>query len=69
MLEVTRRGLEFFGYRVVAAASAAEATTVAAERGNEISVLVTDMILPGQHGTGLAEELIAAKPRPQKLDS
>ncbi len=62
VLEVTRRGLEFFGYRVVAAASAAEATTVAAERGNEISVLVTDMILPGQHGTGLAEELIADWP-------
>lgn len=62
VLEVARRGLEFFGYRVVAAASAAEATTVAAERGNEISVLVTDLILPGQHGMGLAEELIADWP-------
>ena len=62
VLEVARRGLEFFGYRVVAAASAAEATTVAAERGGEISVLVTDIVLPGQRGTGLAEELIADWP-------
>ncbi len=62
VLEVTRRGLEYFGYHVVAAGSAAEATTVAAERGNEISVLVTDVILPGQLGTGLAEELIADWP-------
>lgn len=62
VLEVARRGLEFFGYRVVTAASAAEATAVAAERGNEISVLVTDVILPGQRGTGLAQELIADWP-------
>lgn len=62
VLEVARRGLEFFGYRVVAAGSAAEATTIAAARGEEIAVLVTDVILPGQRGTGLAKELIADWP-------
>jgi PAS domain S-box-containing protein len=62
VLKVSQRVLERFGYRVVTAASAAEATTYAAERGAEISLLVTDVMMPGQRGTGLAQELLAEWP-------
>ncbi|MGE0442397.1 MAG: ATP-binding protein [Gemmatimonadales bacterium] len=57
VLIVARRGLEQFGYRVVTASSAAEATAIAAERGREIRLLLTDVMMPGQRGTGLAQEL------------
>ena len=62
VLRFAQRGLEMFGYRVVAAQSAAEATTIAAERGGEIALLVTDVMMPGQRGTGLAQELVADWP-------
>jgi len=57
VLRVTRRALEQFGYRVLAAESAAEATALAAERGADIALLVSDVMMPGQRGTGLAREL------------
>ncbi len=59
---VASRGLEQYGYRVLTAASAAQATTLAAERGNEIGLLVTDIMMPGQRGPGLAQELVADWP-------
>lgn len=62
VLMVARRGLEQYGYRVLTAASAAEATTLAAERGGEIALLVTDVMMPGQRGTGLAQELVGDWP-------
>jgi PAS domain S-box-containing protein len=62
VLRVARRGLEQLGYRVLAAQSAAEATALAGERGAEISLLVTDVMMPGQRGTGLAAELKAELP-------
>lgn len=62
VLLVTKLGLEQFGYRVLAASSAAEATAIAAEKGAEIAALVTDVIMPGQRGPGLAEELLADWP-------
>jgi CheY-like chemotaxis protein len=57
VLRVAKRGLEQFGYHVIAAQGAAEATAIAAERGREIAILVTDVMMPGQRGTGLAVEL------------
>jgi len=62
VLMVASRGLAQYGYRVLTAASAAEATTLAAERGNEIALLVTDIMMPGQRGPGLAQELVAEWP-------
>jgi CheY-like chemotaxis protein len=62
VLRLTERGLELFGYRVLAAQSAAEATALAAERGSEIALLITDVMMPGQRGTGLAKELVAEWP-------
>jgi two-component system, cell cycle sensor histidine kinase and response regulator CckA len=62
VLRVARRGLEGLGYRVLPAQSAAEATAIAAELGTEIALLVTDVMMPGQRGTGLAAELQAELP-------
>lgn len=62
VLRLAERGLELFGYRVLACQSAAEATALAAERGAEIALLVTDVMMPGQRGTGLAQELVAEWP-------
>lgn len=62
VLRVARRGLEQDGYRVLAAQGAAEATAIAAEHGKEIDLLVTDVMMPGQRGTGLATELLAEWP-------
>jgi signal transduction histidine kinase len=57
VLRVASRSLERFGYRVYSAGSAAQATAIAAERGRELDLLLTDVSMPGQRGTGLAEEL------------
>ncbi|MFN2315559.1 MAG: ATP-binding protein [Gemmatimonadales bacterium] len=62
ILNLGRRLLEGFGYRVLAAGSAAEATAIAAERGQELDLLLTDIVMPGQHGPDLAEELLADHP-------
>lgn len=62
ILHLGRRLLEGFGYRVVPAGSAAEATAVAAERGTELDLLLTDVVMPGQHGPDLAEELLQEHP-------
>ncbi len=67
ILQLARRLLEGFGYRVLPAASAAEATALAAEHGAEVDLLVTDVVMPGQHGPDLAEELLAEHSRLQVL--
>jgi two-component system, cell cycle sensor histidine kinase and response regulator CckA len=62
ILNLGRRLLEGFGYRVLAAGSAAEATAIAGERGSEVDLLLTDIVMPGQHGPDLAEELLVDHP-------
>jgi CheY-like chemotaxis protein len=57
VLAVSRRALERYGYRVLAAASSAEASTLAAEHGGGVDLLVSDVVMPGQNGPELAEEL------------
>lgn len=62
ILNLGRRLLEGFGYRVLTAGSAAEATAIAAEQGREVDLLLTDIVMPGQHGPDLAEELLLEHP-------
>jgi two-component system cell cycle sensor histidine kinase/response regulator CckA len=58
----TKRQLESLGYRVVAFASAAEALpTLLSDQ--KLSLLITDVVLPGVSGRELAEELSRARPR------
>jgi DNA-binding NtrC family response regulator len=57
VLAVSRRALERYGYRVLAAAGSAEASAIAAEQRGGVDLLVSDVVMPGQNGPELAEEL------------
>jgi len=61
--EVTQEVLESAGYRVLIAQNAAEATEIYRERGTEVDLLLTDVILPGETGKQLASKLRWAQPR------
>jgi PAS domain S-box-containing protein len=58
----TRRALETAGYRVLAAASGAEALAVATAHHGPIALLVTDVVMPGLGGREVAERVAAARP-------
>ncbi|MEO6994223.1 MAG: ATP-binding protein, partial [Lacunisphaera sp.] len=61
--ELGRNALTRQGYRVLLAASGREALVVWAEHKAEISLLLTDMIMPdGMTGSELAQQLIREKP-------
>ncbi len=53
VLNVTRRTLEAFGYRVITAADGAEAIGLHAIRRQEIDVVLTDMVMPVMDGPAL----------------
>lgn len=55
--EVTCEVLRSAGYRVLAAKKAAEASAIYEERGAEVDLLVTDVILPGETGRELGARL------------
>jgi two-component system, cell cycle sensor histidine kinase and response regulator CckA len=55
--EVTREVLQSAGYRVLVAKNATEAGDVYKQRGYEVDLLVTDVILPGETGRVLAARL------------
>ena len=50
-----QRALEAYGYRVLVAQDAGAARQVAREAQETIQLLVTDVVLPGTRGRGLAE--------------
>ncbi len=55
--KVTRRSLERFGYRVLTAASGCEALALYREHRQEVSVVLTDMMMPGLNGPALVAAL------------
>jgi two-component system cell cycle sensor histidine kinase/response regulator CckA len=57
-----RIGLEICGYNVLAAASGREALRLAALRDGPISLLITDVTMPGIDGPELARRLAARRP-------
>ncbi len=59
---VARRALRNGGYRLIEAASPAEALAVAADPAVEISLLLTDVVMPGMNGRELAERVQAGRP-------
>jgi len=60
---ITRQMLERFGYRVHEAACAREALEVWGQHAGQISLLLTDIVMPeGTTGWELAEQLRALKP-------
>jgi len=62
LLDLTTRSLTVLGYRVLAAATPAEALALVAGRTGPLDMLVTDVVLPGMNGRSLAERLIANVP-------
>jgi CheY-like chemotaxis protein len=60
---VTRRVLEAQGYKVCEASSGPEALELWASRGEEITLLLSDVVMPeGMTGRELVEQLHARKP-------
>ena len=57
LLKLGRRMLENLGYTVLAAGMPEEALEIAGEQGEEIQLLVTDVIMPGMNGRILADKI------------
>lgn len=64
---LARRILESQGYRVLEAKDGAEALEIAAEHGDSIDLLITDVIMPGMGGKQLAEILRSHRAEMQVL--
>ena len=60
--DLSRRVLTMNGYRVLAASHGRDALRVAAEYDDGISLMVTDVIMPGMSGRELADQLHATRP-------
>jgi CheY-like chemotaxis protein len=60
--EVTSQVLRSAGYRVLTAKNAAEAIDVYDQRNNQVELLLTDVVLPGETGRVLAAKLRQANP-------
>jgi CheY-like chemotaxis protein len=56
------RALEDAGYRVLPAAGATEAIEVVARTPGKISLMLTDIVMPGKNGRELAERLEELSP-------
>ena len=61
--EVTGEILQSAGYRVLKARNAAEAIRAFRRYRDEIELLLTDVVMPGQNGCGLAHDLRTMCPR------
>jgi CheY-like chemotaxis protein len=61
-LTITRQTLESYGYRVVVARDGAEAIAVYVDRQNDISAVITDMMMPTMDGRKLIQILLRMNP-------
>jgi len=59
---VARRALEQSGYHVLVAAGADEAARMFDTEGQNVDLLMTDVVMPGKSGRALADELHARRP-------
>ncbi|MEW5984640.1 MAG: PAS domain S-box protein [Acidobacteriota bacterium] len=67
ILRLTAIMLERLGYRVLTAASPAEALQFASTSGERIHLLVSDVVMPGMNGRDLADQLAANRPDLKRL--
>jgi PAS domain S-box-containing protein len=63
VLRLATRMLSSLGYEVLASSSPDRALELVEERGDEIDVLVTDVVMPGMNGSDLAERVQRVRPR------
>lgn len=63
ILRVTTQVLHSLGYQVLAAASPAEALSLAAEHAGLVDLLITDVLMPEMNGLELATELRSRDPK------
>lgn len=63
LLKLGRRMLENLGYTVLAAGTPEEALEIAGKQGEEIQLLITDVIMPGMNGRVLADRIQQQCPR------
>jgi PAS domain S-box-containing protein len=61
--QVTQKNLEAYGYQVVTARSGQEAVSLYSRLGQEISLVVTDMMMPGMGGLTTIQELRRIDPK------
>ena len=59
VLEIARRALEELGYTPLCAEDPDEAERIFAQRGSEVSLILTDVVLPQRNGRNLYEGLAA----------
>ena len=59
---MTAQVLSRAGYRVLSAASPAQACSLFEEHASEIDLLLTDVVMPEMRGPALAERLVAQRP-------
>ncbi|MCX6544372.1 MAG: PAS domain S-box protein [Acidobacteria bacterium] len=62
ILKMTTRVLQRSGYTVLAAGTPGEAIRLAGERGGEIHMLMTDVVMPEMNGRDLAKQLQSSYP-------
>ena len=62
ILRITQRMLENAGYTVLGASSPSAALQMAAEHGEPIDLLITDVVMPSMSGKDLAEQLRSMQP-------
>ncbi|GAB4311064.1 MAG: hypothetical protein Kow0059_00900 [Candidatus Sumerlaeia bacterium] len=62
ILQLGRRMLEKWGYRVLSASSPQEALDLVAAYSGDIHLLITDVVMPGMNGRELADRLQVMRP-------
>ena len=63
LLKVTATKLEKQGFTVIAASSPEEAIRIVKEQGDNIDLLITDVIMPNMNGWDLSQYLLSLNPR------
>ncbi|HEX4901090.1 MAG TPA: ATP-binding protein, partial [Pyrinomonadaceae bacterium] len=61
--QITASTLETFGYRVLTASDGTEAIPLFAQRGNEIALVLTDMLMPFMDGPATIRALLKMNPK------